>query len=530
MIREYGYVYDGVGNRTAERVDGVVTGATYNKLNQLTASVDGGPVRFSGTIDEPAQVTVDGEAATASDGGKAFERHLDLTAGSHTVEITATDASGNNSSRDYLLSTTAADSKTYTYDANGNLTSDRVRTFLWDADGAREREDGAPGSGVPGAKQRVSKAGAPGATDEQNRLISIIEGSKKSKFSYDGLGRRVRIRELDRGTETSNRTFVWSGTAIVEERNAAGTQASKRYYARGLVDRTGSEDKKYYYTFDHLGSTREVVEDDGTTVAARYEYDPFGRVEKLGGSYDVDFLYTGHFYHQPSGLYLTHYRAYDPDTGVWLSRDPLGYIDGPNPYAYVGNDPLGKFDPTGGAARCIKSQSEDELAEGLTFFGGVGANAAALLGFDGNIDAGLYFGGGWSNWRNWDIGLIFSGAVQGGVNAGKDVHLGGIRGSLQDQEGPYLFAMANVGGVPFSLTAGAIDNQQSSIDHYRNENDANNPLSSMDPNGWFGGVSFGPLPAGAGAGYGEARVVSLQGVIQRVNSWFDGDDEDEEED
>ncbi len=248
---------------------------------------------------------------------------------------------------DYLLSTTAADSKTYTYDANGNLTSDRVRTFLWDADGAREREDGAPGSGVPGAKQRVSKAGAPGATDEQNRLISIIEASKKSKFSYDGLGRRVRIRELDRGTETSNRTFVWSGTAIVEERNAAGTQASKRYYARGLVDRTGSEDKKYYYTFDHLGSTREVVEDDGVTVAARYDYDPFGRVEKLGGTYEADFLYTGHFYHQPSGLYLTHYRAYDPETGVWLSRDPLGYVDGPNPYTYVSNNPIRIVDPFG---------------------------------------------------------------------------------------------------------------------------------------------------------------------------------------
>ncbi len=254
---------------------------------------------------------------------------------------------------DYLLSTNAADSKTYTYDANGNLTSDRVRTFLWDADGAREREDGAPGSGVPGAKQRVSKAGAPGATDEQNRLISIIEGSKKSKFSYDGLGRRVRIRELDRGTETSNRTFVWSGTAIVEERNAAGTQASKRYYARGLVDRTGSEDKKYYYTFDHLGSTREVVEDDGVTVAARYDYDPFGRVEKLGGSYDVDFLYTGHLHHLPSGLYLTHYRAYDPDTGVWLSRDPQDYIDGPNPYAYVLNNPINSIDPTGEALLLI---------------------------------------------------------------------------------------------------------------------------------------------------------------------------------
>ncbi len=97
----------------------------------------------------------------------------------------------------------------------------------------------------------------------------------------------------------------------------------------------------------------EVVEDDGTTVAARYDYDPFGRVEKLSGSYDVDFLYTGHLHHLPSGLYLTHYRAYDPDTGVWLSRDPQDYIDGPNPYAYVLNNPINSIDPTGEALLLI---------------------------------------------------------------------------------------------------------------------------------------------------------------------------------
>ena len=93
----------------------------------------------------------------------------------------------------------------------------------------------------------------------------------------------------------------------------------------------------------------EVVEDDGTTVAARYDYDPFGRVEKLSGSYDVDFLYTGHLYQRPSDLHLTHYRAYDPNTGLWLSRDPLGYVDGPNPYAYVLNNPVNFIDPTGEA-------------------------------------------------------------------------------------------------------------------------------------------------------------------------------------
>ena len=41
--------------------------------------------------------------------------------------------------------------------------------------------------------------------------------------------------------------------------------------------------------------------------------------------------------------------ATHPDTGYRLSRDPLGYVDGPNPYAYVLNNPVNFIDPTGEA-------------------------------------------------------------------------------------------------------------------------------------------------------------------------------------
>ena len=41
------------------------------------------------------------------------------------------------------------------------------------------------------------------------------------------------------------------------------------------------------------------------------------------------------FYHAPSGLYLTHYRAYDPKTARWLSRDPIEEEGGINLYTYV---------------------------------------------------------------------------------------------------------------------------------------------------------------------------------------------------
>ena len=48
-----------------------------------------------------------------------------------------------------------------------------------------------------------------------------------------------------------------------------------------------------------------------------------------------------------SELVLTHYRAYDPQLGRWLSADPLGEAGGLNLYGYVGNDPTNYWDPLG---------------------------------------------------------------------------------------------------------------------------------------------------------------------------------------
>ena len=103
---------------------------------------------------------------------------------------------------------------------------------------------------------------------------------------------------------------------------------------------------RLYYTTDHLGSIREMVDSDGT-IRASYDYKPYGERTKLGGDLDSDFGYTGHYTHDASGLVAAPYRIYDPRLGRWLSRDPIGEEGGINLYQYVRNNPTRWIDPLG---------------------------------------------------------------------------------------------------------------------------------------------------------------------------------------
>ena len=168
--------------------------------------------------------------------------------------------------------------------------------------------------------------------------MKITNRVNVTEFVYNGLGQRV----LEKLSGVLIKQWIWCGGAQpCEERDAFGS-VTKRFLAQGeLIEGTS-----YFYTTDHLGSVREMTDSAGT-VRARYSYDPYGRFTKVSGDQEADFGFTGFFRHQGSGLSLTMYRAYDPERGRWLSRDPLENAEmkqGANLYAYVANQPLDRID------------------------------------------------------------------------------------------------------------------------------------------------------------------------------------------
>jgi RHS repeat-associated protein len=88
-------------------------------------------------------------------------------------------------------------------------------------------------------------------------------------------------------------------------------------------------------------------------------------------------VFPGQYYDQETGLHYNYFRYYDPETGRYLTADPLGIIEGEdlNLYRYVENNPIKWVDPYG-----LLTFSGG--FGGSFQYGGVGASASGTLGFD----------------------------------------------------------------------------------------------------------------------------------------------------
>jgi RHS repeat-associated protein len=307
VLQRFHYAYDPAGNRTVEQIDDAVTLSAYDNLNRLTTQAPGGPLVIAGTLNEPGTVTISGKPAVV-DASNNFRGTVPTTAGTNTFTIVAKDSTGNALTRQYEVEV-AGTPKTFTYDANGNLTGDGTRSFEWSA---------------------------------QNQLLSIGVGTSRTEFSYDGRSSRARFVERSSGTVTSDISLISCLPRTCESRSSVTNGVLGRYFEFGKEQATAA----LFFTKDHLSSVREQV-DSGGSVAIRLALNPSGQPDSSSGLQTFDPGFTEHSWEAVGSLWLSLYRAYDPLTQRWLSEDPIGLAGGPNLYAYVSNMPTIAIDPLG---------------------------------------------------------------------------------------------------------------------------------------------------------------------------------------
>ncbi|MEO6045229.1 MAG: RHS repeat-associated core domain-containing protein [Tepidiformaceae bacterium] len=117
-------------------------------------------------------------------------------------------------------------------------------------------------------------------------------------------------------------------------------------YGEGLVSQTSGANT-YYYLADGLGSTMKTVDATGAVVNG-YTYDIYGKKTSSTGSQPNEFDFAGQ-QTDPTGLQYLRARYSDPETGGFVSRDPLSATPGwpGNPLGYVGGNPASRVDPSG---------------------------------------------------------------------------------------------------------------------------------------------------------------------------------------
>ncbi len=313
-VQDLTYTYDSVGNITGI-VDSSITPTnktltyTYDDLNRLlTAASSGlsaGDYSESYTYDEVGNMTYKSDVGT--------------------MTYTGTGSGGTNPH-----AVTSVNGTAYTYDDNGNLTSNGAHTYSW---------------------------------DKRNRLSS--SGSKT--FYYDGGGSRYKTVDSSSGTNE----YTYYVSPLYELRDGTTTDdgnptyyifaGGQRVAALEDTDADGNLEntERSYYVQDHLGGTALVTDSTGI-VTQLYDYYPYGSElldsQPTGADVPSEHSFTDKELDDDLGLYYFEARWYDSSIGRFSGQDPAQWnqvekllVDPQqlNFYTYSRNNPVVFIDENG---------------------------------------------------------------------------------------------------------------------------------------------------------------------------------------
>jgi RHS repeat-associated protein len=211
--------------------------------------------------------------------------------------------------------------------------------------------------------------------DGLNRLAQVVAPSGPTEITRDGLGRVIRL-----GTPEVSRELVYAGHGVVEWRDdglVAGQVVPLEQPQQYAHLATGGSD--FVPLTDRMNSLVGWLHLDGTE-AGRSLYDPFGGIVERSPAWPAPFGFAGYRHCGIEDLYQLSARTFHSRLGRFLERDPLGFIDGMNLYAYARHAPGSLVDYWGFASTDINwTTVAAEATKTAAIGGAVIVGGAALV-------------------------------------------------------------------------------------------------------------------------------------------------------
>lgn len=219
------------------------------------------------------------------------------------------------------VATQSSLTRSYSYDAMGNTTSNGDTTFGY---------------------------------NDAGRMTSSIRSGATTIYTYNGLGQRVR-----KTSPSSANVFVYD-----EAGHLAGVYDGSGALVEELVwlddvpvatlrTNTSGGIGFFYIHTDHLNAPTRLTRVEDNAIMWRWDHDPYGAgspdedADENGAFVFFNLRFPGQYRDIETGLNYNYFRDYDPATGRYLESDPIGLAGGINTYGYVKGNPISFIDPDG---------------------------------------------------------------------------------------------------------------------------------------------------------------------------------------
>ncbi|SEJ18250.1 RHS repeat domain-containing protein [Pseudomonas sp. NFR16] len=215
--------------------------------------------------------------------------------------------------------------------------------------------------------------------DVRHQLRKVTPVARESEqddseiYVYDSGGQRVRKLRTTQARSLQHKEEarylpgleIRTNTARDEELHVMTIPTARNevrilHWQRGKPDVVENDQVRLHLT-NHLGSATLELDGQGQLISQETYY-PFGGTSWWAGRSQIETHYRTVRYsgkeRDATGLYYYGMRYYAPWLMRWLNPDPAGWIDGPNHYRFVRNNPLTFKDPSGASPTHASSNAE----------------------------------------------------------------------------------------------------------------------------------------------------------------------------